>query len=313
MVPRDDHETASDSYQLPITGRSIILLTAALVVLGSLVMPVLAASAASVSADPSTGGATSTHTATLVVDEGIDDFDYFRVDYSAEEPATDVSQVNRSDIVRFGVDSDGDGTIDQSLLTGDWSMSIGGSGHTVRVRNQDWNGTLSPGDVIIIEFEDVQNPDQADTYVVDVVLNGHQTERTTYTVTGDTTATNPTESVTATRTEASGGGGGSGGGSGSGDDSGSAGAGGATTDSPTQTATDTAAPVDDDDSDPTATETLASGGSGDSTTDADQAADADTAGDDPASTDDSGGVPWLLGAGLLGLLAAAAGAYAKFG
>lgn len=316
MGPRKNCERESDSYRLPSARCAAVVVVAGLAVLGFVAMPVLADSAATVRASPNTPGATATHTATLVVDDGIDDFDYFRVDYSAEEGATDVSDVDRSDIVRFGVDTDNDSEIEKSLLTGDWEMSIGGSGHTLRVRNQDWNGNLSTGDVIIIEFQNVKNPSETGTYYVDVVLNGHQEERTTYDVTAESGST-ATDTATPTATESSSGSGSGGSGSGGSGGSDDGGDGWSTaTDSPTPTDTPASAGVDGDDSDATdtATEAATGGSAGDSPTEDAKAAGADTAGEEDAmagsnSDDSDGGFPWLLGGGLLAILMGGAGTY----
>lgn len=317
MGPRKNCERESDSYRFPSARGAAVVVVVGLAVLGFVAAPVVADSAATVRASPNTPGATATHTATLVVDDDIDDFDYFRVDYSAEEGATDVGDVDRSDIVRFGVDTDNDSEIEKSLLTDDWEMSIGGSGHTLRVRNQDWNGTLSTGDVIIIEFQDVENPGETGSYYVDVVLNGHQEERTTYDVT-DESGSSSTDTATPTATESSssggsGSGGGSGG-SGGGDDGG--GGWSTATDSPSPTDTPASAGVDGDDSDATdtATEAATGGSAGDSPTEEAQAAGADTAGEADAmdaddSNDSDGGFPWLLGGGLLAVLMGGVGTY----
>lgn len=140
--------------------------------------------AATVVADPQTPGVTSTHTVILTVSEEIDDFDYFRIDYSAGEAHTGVEHVDEDDVLRFGLDTDGDGEVEKSIMTGDWSVSHGGSGHTLRVRNQEWIEDLSPGDELLMEYENVVNPDKAGTYEVDLILNGHQKVSTAYTVGG---------------------------------------------------------------------------------------------------------------------------------
>lgn len=137
---------------------------------------------ASIEASPGTAGATATHLVTLEVAEGDEEFEYFRVDYGAEEAMTEISNVSPEDVKRFGVDRDGDGEIEESFLVGDWEVSHGGSGHTLRLRNQDWEGTLNEGDVIILEVDDVKNPEAGETSEAQVILNGHQTSVTSFTV-----------------------------------------------------------------------------------------------------------------------------------
>lgn len=289
----------------------MVLLIAGLTTVGFLV-PVVAAGGATVWANPNTAGATSTHTAKLVVsgDSDIHDFDYIRVDYSAEESATTVNNVDKADIITFGVDTDGDGQIDKSLKKGDWKVSHGGSGHTLRVRNQDWDGKLEAGDVIIVRFSGVQNPSEDGTYVVDVSLNSQQIERTTFQISGSSSST-ATPTATPTPTEASSGSGGNQGGntggqSGTGDDSDSGSV--VQTDAPTDTPSDAAVQgqdnVDDDD---TQSDTK-SGQAGATPTEASNPAGADSP--DRSSPDgSSSGGSLLPGLGLILALVGAAGAY----
>lgn len=138
--------------------------------------------AAIVTADPSAAGATATHTVALQVDQDVDDFAYFRVDYAAGDAETNINDVDEDNVVRFGVDTNDDGVIEQSIATGDWSVSHGGSGYTLRVRNEEWEGSLEPGDDVILEYDGVTNPSTPGTYEVELVLNGHQTAKTSYTV-----------------------------------------------------------------------------------------------------------------------------------
>ncbi|MFB6136923.1 MAG: hypothetical protein ABEJ42_01095 [Halobacteriaceae archaeon] len=140
--------------------------------------------ALTVTPDPRTPGATATHTVVLQVADDVDDFQYLRVDYAVDEAHTVVNEVDEGDVRRFGVDVDDDGEIEHSLATGDWSVSHGGSGYTLRLRNQEWDGPLSPGDDVIVEFEGAENPEAAGTYEVEVVLNGHQSTTGWFTVGG---------------------------------------------------------------------------------------------------------------------------------
>lgn len=137
---------------------------------------------ARVTADPSDPGAGATHTVSFQVADAVDDFSYFRVDYAAVDAHTSVNDIEEDNIVRFGVDTNDDGVIEKSIATGDWSVSHGGSGYTLRVRNEDWAGTIESGDEIVLEFDGVTNPEAPGTYAVEVVLNGHQNARGEYTV-----------------------------------------------------------------------------------------------------------------------------------
>ncbi|PSQ20186.1 hypothetical protein BRD04_08965 [Halobacteriales archaeon QS_9_67_17] len=148
-----------------------------LLVVGAVGVPVTAASTtASVVAAPDDPGVTATHTATAVVGSKSDgdSLNGFAVDYSVSSSPADVSNVGQNDVVRVGLDTDGDGTIDTDVSNDLGSVSASNNGHTV---NFGFGGSysLAQGDHIIVEYENAVNPDSNGTFDVNLSINPQST------------------------------------------------------------------------------------------------------------------------------------------
>lgn len=175
----------------------LVTVLLATVVAGSGATAVLAAGGATVSASPDTAGETATHVVTKEVrnDAAGSSLDHVDVDYTAGSNPADVSDVGAVDVVRFGVDRDGDGRIEDSAMGGSLGVSASNNGHTLTIQNTSGPSNLKEGDVVIAEFTDVRNPDSAGVYDVQVELNGAESATTSYRITSDPT---PTATATAT-------------------------------------------------------------------------------------------------------------------
>ncbi|MFB6221531.1 MAG: hypothetical protein ABEH90_08840 [Halolamina sp.] len=181
---------------------SIVVLVVALVV-GSGAPAVLAAGNASVSASPNTAGSTATHTVMMEVANNVagSSLDHIDIYYGAGSNPADVSNVGVEDVIRFGVDRDADGDIDDSAMGGSMTVSASNNGNALTIQNTSGPTNLEEGDVIIAEYKDVQNPDSKGVYDVQLELNGADTAQTSYQITSDSTATaTPTPTPTATPT-----------------------------------------------------------------------------------------------------------------
>ncbi|WP_430504510.1 hypothetical protein [Haloparvum sp. PAK95] len=153
---------------------AVVLLVAT--VAGPAVLPVAATQDATVSADPNTPGNTSTHTATLTPDsdESGSSLNGIKMDYSVSSNPADVSNVDQSDVVRAVILHD-DGT-STSVLDDLSGVKASNNGETVKF---SFGGSynLESGDSVLIEYEDVQNPDSAGNYTVEGDLNPQSVER----------------------------------------------------------------------------------------------------------------------------------------
>jgi hypothetical protein len=80
-------------------------------------------------------------------------------------PSPDMfSETEQSDLQKVAVDENSDGSIDQ-VITGDvngWQVQNGGSAVKIELSGSAY--TADAGDSIIVEFDDVQNPNSAGTY-----------------------------------------------------------------------------------------------------------------------------------------------------
>ncbi|WP_435096384.1 surface glycoprotein [Halarchaeum sp. P4] len=138
----------------------------------------------SVSASPSTAGETATHTANATVGSDLNSSSLtgFKVDYAANTSATDVSNVNESDVQNVSIVRE----------NGTWvnvrddlsSVNTENNGHTVTF---GFGGSYSlyRNDTVHVEYGDVQNPSSAGTYEVALSLNPQSAGATnvTYNVT----------------------------------------------------------------------------------------------------------------------------------
>ncbi|MFB6127796.1 MAG: CARDB domain-containing protein [Halolamina sp.] len=155
------------------------LLVAVVVVgaVGAAGTPALTASSnASVVADPNGPGQVSTHTVTAVVGSASanDSLNGLLVDYSVGAAPADVSNVGQNDVVRVGIDTDGDGTIDTDISDDFGEVSVSNDGETIMF-GFGGSYSLSKGDRIVVEFADARNPDAEGSYDVGVVINPQST------------------------------------------------------------------------------------------------------------------------------------------
>lgn len=153
---------------------AVVLLVAA--VAGPAVLPVAATQDATISADPNTPGNTSTHTATLTpdADEAGSSLNGIKVDYSVSSNPADVGNVDQSDVVDAYIRRDNGTIVDVSDdLSG---VSGSNNGETVKFT---FGGSydIHSGDTVVIEYEDVVNPDSAGDYTVEADLNDQSVER----------------------------------------------------------------------------------------------------------------------------------------
>lgn len=121
--------------------------------------------------DPSASVKT-THVVSVAVESGDDaaggNLDGVRIAYDR----TDVSDVSNAsgDIEKLGVDTDGDGDIDENLLADISSTDAKDDGHTLVIDVDPSNYDLEAGDRVIVRYADVQNP-SAGSYSVDITLD----------------------------------------------------------------------------------------------------------------------------------------------
>ncbi|QDX39577.1 hypothetical protein [Salarchaeum sp. JOR-1] len=199
--------------------RSLLAALLALtVVAGAFTGGVAAATAASLTANPSAPGATAQHTATLTAGSTVDTSSWngFQVNYQGS--GTDASNVSVEDVATIGIDRGDNQTgdaVDVNVSDDLASVSTSNNGATLTF---DLGGSYSlyEGDEVVVVYEDVANPDQAGSYNVTLDINpqssGSQatatfdvenalqsettTQTTTQTTSGDTTADDTTSSST---------------------------------------------------------------------------------------------------------------------
>ncbi|MFB6199077.1 MAG: hypothetical protein ABEI52_12565, partial [Halobacteriaceae archaeon] len=161
-----------------IASISTLLVIATLIVPGALVGVVVGAEAATITAEPNTVGAISTHTVTAAV-EAADDgapLNDLVVDYNSASRRANVNGVTKSDVLKVGVDTDGDGTIDTSLSDSLTDVTHENNFHTIEF-NFDGSYTLDAStDRIIITFKGVTNPSEPGTYQTQVAINSETTD-----------------------------------------------------------------------------------------------------------------------------------------
>ncbi|GGL21063.1 hypothetical protein GCM10009037_00430 [Halarchaeum grantii] len=132
---------------------------------------------ASLAVDPDTPDATSTHTATVEVapNDASDSLNSIEVDYAAIETATDVSAVGASDVVRVGISTDGDGTVETNVSDDLSEVDVSNDGHTLTF-GFGGSYTLSQGDVVVVEYHDAENPATESTYHAAIGVNVQSTD-----------------------------------------------------------------------------------------------------------------------------------------
>lgn len=237
---------------------TVLALLVAAVVLTAFATPGAAASA-SIDADPNTADATSTHSVVSVVGADADSssLNGLNVDYQSTDQNGDVANVDKSDIVKVGIDRGGNDsgtTIDVDVSDDLSGVGASNNGETLEI---DFGGSynLQEGDEVVAVYEDAENPAAGD-YTIDFVVNPQSAgsdSSATLSIESDSTAT-PTPTATATPTPTP--------------------TATATANStPTATPTSTATPTDESTATPTTTTTSTvteeSGSTGDGATDLD--------------------------------------------
>ncbi|QLC34276.1 DUF2808 domain-containing protein [Halarchaeum sp. CBA1220] len=132
---------------------------------------------ASLTVDPDSPDATSTHTATVEVapNDASDSLNSIEVDYAATETATDVSGVGTSDVVRVGISTDGDETIETNVSDDLSEVDVSNDGHTLTF-GFGGSYSLAQGDVVVVEYHDAQNPVSESTYHAAIGVNVQSTD-----------------------------------------------------------------------------------------------------------------------------------------
>jgi len=123
-------------------------------------------------ADTSTGATNVAHSVGIEVDDATagEELTAIGAIYPREHFAVDSAQ---HDQITVSIDQDGDGeaerTFDEEDISGvnnnDFSYEI----------TLDTGYTLQSGDIVMIEYPDIDNPDESGEYVVEVQLNDEQT------------------------------------------------------------------------------------------------------------------------------------------
>ncbi|WP_435096593.1 beta strand repeat-containing protein [Halarchaeum sp. P4] len=131
---------------------------------------------ATLNASPPYPDATSTHTATVEVapNDDSDSLNSIRVDYAANETATDISNVGQGDVVAVGIDTNGDGEIDTNVSDDLGEVDGSNDGHTLTF-GFGGSYSLQQGDTVIVTYQDVQNPSTTGTYHATVDVNVQST------------------------------------------------------------------------------------------------------------------------------------------
>lgn len=178
------------------TIRTLILVT--LVGVGAFAGSTVATSHASITASPATPDETATHTAMVTVEnESITSLDGFALDY--RDAAVDVSEVTAENIV-VGIDRGGDNEgaeVDENVTVGSVEASNDGT-----MLNLTFNGStsLSQGDEIVVQIQDVQNP-EAGEYTVPLVVNPQSSGGEAEAMLTISESANGTETANETETE----------------------------------------------------------------------------------------------------------------
>lgn len=189
--------------------RSVLAALLALtVVAGAFTGGVAAASAASLTANPSAPGATAQHTATLTAGSTVDTSSWngFQVNYQGS--GADASNVSVEDVATIGIDRGDNQTgdaVDVNVSDDLASVSSSNNGATLTF---DLGGSYSlyEGDEVVVVYKDVANPNQAGSYNVTLDINPQSSgseatatfdvEDATQTTTSDDTTTADTTDET---------------------------------------------------------------------------------------------------------------------
>lgn len=163
------------------TVRAIVL---TIVVLGAVVVGTAgttqvakATESATISADPNAAGSTATHTVWTDV-ESADDNASLRdvdVDYGSASRKADIQNVGTDDVVKVGIDEDGDGTVDTDVSDSLSGITYGSNYHKITFEF-DGKYTLSGSDSLVVVYQNVTNPKQPGTYETQIAINHDTTD-----------------------------------------------------------------------------------------------------------------------------------------
>jgi len=180
-------------------GRALLVAAVALAVAAG---AVVAASGASITADPNSPNDTATHSVTVAIDGDTVGASWTGLEVVYE--ASDASNVGQNDVTTIGIDRGNDDpgtTIDVDVSNDLSSVSASSDGQTLDI-GLGGNYDLEQGDEIVVQYEDVQNPD-AGTYSVSMDVNPQSsggTASASLSIQSDTTTTTTSTTTTTTTT-----------------------------------------------------------------------------------------------------------------
>lgn len=136
-----------------------------------------ATESATISAQPTSVDATSTHTVHAKV-ESEDDGAPLRninIDYNSASTKADVEDVDLGDVHRIGIDDNGDGTIETDLNSSLTGIEFDNNYHTLTFKF-DESYTLEQDDTLVVEYGDVVNPDEPGDFETQIAINYGSTD-----------------------------------------------------------------------------------------------------------------------------------------
>jgi len=153
------------------TGLSTIAL-ALVLALSVVAGTAVAASNASIAADDTAPGTTTTHTVTVTVgDASAGSWNGLAANYS--DTGADLGNVGQGDVTKIGIDRDDDesgATIDTDVSDDLSSAGATNDGETLRI-GLGGSYELNAGDEIVVVYEDAENPSEAGDYDVGMDVN----------------------------------------------------------------------------------------------------------------------------------------------
>lgn len=119
------------------------------------------------------------HHLRIKIEEGSDAVGNSLNQLTIEYPnAVDASGVSGSDIDRVGLDTDGDGALEEDAMLDLNALSTSDGGSTLTI-GFGGNHDLEAGDWIVLDVDDLANPDSTGEYSVSVDVNGDVTKQGT--------------------------------------------------------------------------------------------------------------------------------------
>lgn len=175
---------------------SIVLVVAVVATSTALVGVASATESATIVAEPSASGATSTHTVSAKVESEDDgaNLTSINIDYNSATRPASIENVSASDVQTVGIDQDGDGTIDTDLSGTITGTEHANKHHTITFQF-DESYVLNANDTLIIAYQGVENPNEPGDYQTQIAINYGSTDhpsKATLTITDDTTSSSST-------------------------------------------------------------------------------------------------------------------------